>query len=63
MPEENFQCQRCGSSRFVSISLDGGYTRRPQCVPCGRVDSRYFGHGWKSSKRDSGWTRHLPPGT
>jgi hypothetical protein len=22
MPEENFRCQRCGSNRFVSISLD-----------------------------------------
>ncbi len=30
-------CPRCGSPEWVSISLDQGYTRRAQCVPCGAI--------------------------
>ena len=30
-------CPACGSRRWVAVSLDGGFTRRRQCVPCGTV--------------------------
>jgi uncharacterized Zn finger protein len=60
MPEELFRCPRCGSNRFVSVSYDRGYTRLPQCVPCGQVHPDYFGHGSQSPKRDSGWTKREP---
>lgn len=28
-------CASCGSVRWVSVSLDEGWTRRAQCIPCG----------------------------
>lgn len=31
------RCMRCGSHEWVSVSLDGGCTRRYQCVPCGAI--------------------------
>jgi hypothetical protein len=33
----DLSCPSCGSARFVGVSLDGGNTRRAQCVPCGTV--------------------------
>ncbi|MEV4705046.1 hypothetical protein [Actinoplanes sp. NPDC049316] len=30
-------CRRCGSPRWVPVSLDQGFTRRRQCVPCGLI--------------------------
>lgn len=41
-------CPRCKSPRWVSVSLDGGYTRRAQCVPCGALHIPVIGPGWKS---------------
>lgn len=41
-------CPRCSSPRWVSVSLDGGYTRRAQCVPCGHVQPQPIGPGWKA---------------
>jgi hypothetical protein len=32
---DDWHCRRCGSPRWVSASLNGGYTRTRQCVPCG----------------------------
>jgi rubredoxin len=40
------RCPRCGSTRWVSVSLDEGYTRRAQCIPCGHVHAK-LGPGWK----------------
>jgi len=40
-------CPRCGSDRWVSVSLDGGWTRLAQCVPCGQVHAK-LGPGWKN---------------
>lgn len=58
MPQEDFRCPRCGSNRFVSVSLDTGYTRIPQCVPCGHYHPDYRGRGYRSQGgADSGWTR------
>lgn len=42
-------CPRCGSLRWVSVSLDGGWTRRAQCVPCGAYHAGSIGPGWRSS--------------
>lgn len=39
---------RCASPRWVSVSLDGGFTRRAQCVPCGAVHDPVIGPGWRS---------------
>jgi hypothetical protein len=33
---DNWRCRRCGSTRWVAASLNGGLTRIRQCVPCGR---------------------------
>jgi hypothetical protein len=41
-------CPRCGSPRWVAVSLDEGYTRRRQCVPCGRIHPGVIGPGWKA---------------
>lgn len=41
-------CPRCGATRWVSVSLDGGWTRRAQCVPCGTHHSGVIGPGWRS---------------
>jgi hypothetical protein len=32
-----WSCPACGSSRWVSVSFDRGFTRKAQCVPCGTV--------------------------
>lgn len=42
------RCPRCGSPRWVSVSLNGGYTRHAQCVPCGAYHPVVIGPGWKS---------------
>ncbi len=44
------QCPNCGSSRYVSASFDGGWTRKAQCVPCGRVHA-HLGDGWRVPSR------------
>lgn len=36
-PEPKPGCPKCGSPRWVAASLDEGYTRRRQCVPCGAI--------------------------
>ena len=41
-------CPRCGSHRWVSVSLDEAWTRIPQCVPCGAYHDHYLGPGWKN---------------
>lgn len=41
-------CPRCGSLAWVSVSLDGGWTRRAQCVPCGAHHPGSIGPGWRS---------------
>lgn len=61
MPVESFRCNSCGANRFVSVSLNGGITRVPQCVPCGAIHPDYYGGGWKSANHDTGWTLRLPP--
>lgn len=38
-------CPRCGSPRWVSVSLDEGWTRRAQCVPCGAYHPGVIGPG------------------
>jgi hypothetical protein len=38
--KSDIPCPKCGSPRWVSISLDGGSTRRAQCVPCGSIHAR-----------------------
>lgn len=38
--ESEWQCKLCGSLRRVRVSLNGGYSYRSQCVPCGTVDLR-----------------------
>lgn len=35
---DEWTCARCGSPRWVAVSLDEGFSRKRQCVPCGRVD-------------------------
>lgn len=39
-------CPRCGSTHWVSVSLNGGWTRCAQCVPCGKVHA-VLGPGWR----------------
>lgn len=41
-------CRRCGSPRWVSVSLDEGWTRLAQCVPCGAYHPDKLGPGWKA---------------
>ena len=43
------KCPRCGSHRWVSVSLNGGWTRRAQCVPCGAIHEPVIGPGWQAS--------------
>ena len=50
MSETGPRCPRCGSPRWVSVSLDEGYTRRAQCVPCGAYHKPVIGPGWKSKR-------------
>jgi len=42
------RCPRCRSDRWVSVSLDGGYTRRAQCIPCGAYHEPVIGPGWRA---------------
>ncbi len=44
------RCPRCGSPRWVGVSLDEGWTRRAQCVPCGALHEPVIGPGWQSPK-------------
>jgi hypothetical protein len=44
-------CPRCLSPQWVSVSLDGGWTRKAQCVPCGAYHPGSIGPGWKSPRR------------
>jgi transcription elongation factor Elf1 len=44
------QCPCCGSPKWVSVSLDTGFTRRAQCVPCGAIHKPVIGPGWKSPR-------------
>jgi hypothetical protein len=48
-PEEEPEptCPRCGTRQWVSVSLNGGYTRTAQCVKCGHY-GRVLGPGWKA---------------
>ncbi|RKR92812.1 hypothetical protein BDK92_7294 [Micromonospora pisi] len=41
-------CPRCGSPQWVSVSLDGGWTCKAQCVPCGAYHPGAIGLGWRS---------------
>lgn len=41
-------CPRCGSPRWVSVSLDEGWTRRAQCIPCGAYHAPVIGPGYKA---------------
>lgn len=49
-PDDPPACPRCGSPRWVSVSLDGGWTRRAQCVPCGAHHKPVIGPGWRSPR-------------
>jgi len=44
---EEHRCPRCGSKSWVSVSLNGGWTRLAQCVPCGAYGDK-LGPGWKA---------------
>lgn len=46
-------CSRCGSNRWVSISLDEGWTRVAQCVPCGAIGPK-LGKGWRQLHYERG---------
>lgn len=50
MPETGPRCPQCGSKRWVSVSLNGGYTRLAQCVPCGAYHKPVIGPGWRSPR-------------
>jgi hypothetical protein len=41
-------CPRCGSPHWTGVSLNGGYTRIPQCVPCGAYHQHTLGPGWRA---------------
>lgn len=47
---EKPRCPQCGSTRWVSVSLDEGWTRRAQCVPCGAYHKPMIGPGYKSKQ-------------
>lgn len=40
---QEITCPACGSGRYVSVSFDRGWTRKAQCVPCGRVHAKLGG--------------------
>jgi len=44
-------CSSCGSNQWVSVSLDGGWSRRAQCVPCGTIRPGIIGPGWQAGFR------------
>lgn len=46
---ETPRCPACGSTRWVSVSLDEGWSRRAQCVPCGAYHAPMIGYGYKSA--------------
>jgi transcription elongation factor Elf1 len=48
--QEVHTCPRCRSTWWVSVSVDGGWTRRAQCVPCGAVHAK-LGPGWRNIRR------------
>lgn len=48
-PEPAHACPRCGSPQWVSVSLDEGYTRHAQCVPCGTMHPGVIGPGWRAT--------------
>jgi hypothetical protein len=43
-------CPRCRSNRWVSVSLNGGFTRIPQCIPCGAYHDHALGPGWRGRR-------------
>lgn len=44
----DWRCPRCGSAHGVYTSLDNGWKRIPQCVPCGFYDTTtVLGPGWR----------------
>lgn len=45
---EGLRCARCGHARFVSVSFDEGWTRRAQCIPCGKVHGDWSAPGWRA---------------
>ena len=68
LPEsEDWKCPKCGSTRWVSTSIDQGYSRIPQCVPCGHYDTlTRLGPGWRSPYQErlaaaTAETRRLNP--
>jgi len=36
-PLANMRCAQCNSSRFATISIDGGNTHQSQCCQCGKL--------------------------
>lgn len=48
--EPKRRCPRCGSREWVSVSLDEGYTRLAQCVPCGAMHPGVIGPGWRTEE-------------
>lgn len=51
-------CPRCRSPRWLSVSLDGAWTRRAQCVPCGALHPPVIGPGWQSPSYRDPHTTH-----
>jgi DNA-directed RNA polymerase subunit RPC12/RpoP len=47
-------CPACGSRRWVGVSLNGGWTRIPQCVPCGAYHRHTLGPGWRAEQERRG---------
>ena len=47
-------CPQCGSSKWISVSLNEGYTRIPQCVPCGAYHRHTLGPGWRALHEQRG---------
>ena len=48
-PRARPRCPQCGSIKWVSVSLDEGWTRRAQCIPCGAYHAvGVIGPGYKA---------------
>lgn len=45
------RCSKCGSNRFVAVSLDRGTSRRAQCIPCGHIEPAALPKDWESPHR------------